>query len=352
MGKDTYYDILGVSPTSSTDQIKSNYRSLIQRVHPDLGGPIALFRQVQESYEVLSDPVRRASYDQALAARGRSGSADAADRPNRNATARPTSRHRARGDAARSGKARRRAFRQKPGAGTVESFLHAYPARVAAIAGAILFAVGAALGPDAIGRGVMVLGAVAFLIAIVAWRGARGVKECEAFRRGGMAAIDAMTARQFTALIEHYFASQGYRVARLSSRGDAGDLLLSDPRGRTIVQLRQRSGMVRSDSVQRAVVARAHYGVPRVLLVTSANYSQEAVTAATSNGVTLWNRATLDSELSLFEGDADASGVKRLTSDLSAGTRIYLGAVAALFIGMLALLGKQGRRGATSEAPG
>ena len=110
--------------------------------------------------------------------------------------------------------------------------------------------------------------------------------------------------------------------------------------------------MVRSDSVQRAVVAKAHYGVSRVLLVTSANYSEEAVTAASSSGVTLWNRATLDSELSLFDGDAMSSGVKRLTSDLGAGTRIYLGAVAALFVGVLALISRQGRRGATSEAPG
>jgi hypothetical protein len=109
--------------------------------------------------------------------------------------------------------------------------------------------------------------------------------------------------------------------------------------------------MVRSDSVQRAVVAKAHYGVSRVLLVTSANYSEEAVTAATSSGVTLWNRATLDSELSLFD-DTMTSGVKRLTSDLGAGTRIYLGAVAALFVGVLALISKQGRRGATWEAPG
>ena len=216
--------------------------------------------------------------------------------------------------------------------------------------GAILFATGAALGPGDLGRGVIVLGALAFVATIVAWRGARGGKECEAFRRSGMAAVDAMTERQFTALLEHFFARQGYRVARLTARGDAGNLLLSDPRGRTIVQLRRRSGMVRSDSVQRAVVAKAHYGVSRVLLVTSANYSEEAVTAATSNGVTLWNRATLDSELSLFEGDASSSGVKRLTADLGAGTRIYLGAVAALFIGVAAVLGQQGRRGATSEA--
>ena len=66
MGSDTYYDILGVSSAAPPDELKAKYRKLIQRIHPDLDGPAALFRQVQEAYEVLSDPVRRAAYDQAL----------------------------------------------------------------------------------------------------------------------------------------------------------------------------------------------------------------------------------------------------------------------------------------------
>jgi restriction endonuclease Mrr len=165
-----------------------------------------------------------------------------------------------------------------------------------------------------------------------------------------MAAVDAMSGRQFRALLEHFFARQGYRVARLSARGHGGDLLISDPQGRTIVQLKRWSGMVRSDSVQRAVVAKSQYGVSRVLVVTSSNYSEEAETAANSGGVTLWNRATLDSELSLFDGDSVASGVKRLPADLQAGTRICLGAVAALFVGVLALIMRPGRRSETSDA--
>ena len=38
--------------------------------------------------------------------------------------------------------------------------------------------------------------------------------------------------------------------------------------------------------------------------------------AANSNGITLWNRAMLDDELSLFDGDPAPVGLKRLTSDL------------------------------------
>ena len=59
----------------------------------------------------------------------------------------------------------------------------------------------------------------------------------------------------------------------------------------------------------------------------------------------------LDSELSLFDNTM-TSGIKHLTSDLGAGTRIYLGAVAALFVGVLALVSKQARRSASWEAPG
>ena len=63
VGSDSYYDILGVSSAATPDEIKAKYRNLLLRIHPDLDGPAALFRQVQEAYEVLSDPVRRASYD-------------------------------------------------------------------------------------------------------------------------------------------------------------------------------------------------------------------------------------------------------------------------------------------------
>lgn len=154
-----------------------------------------------------------------------------------------------------------------------------------------------------------------------------------------------MTGRQFRALLEQFFVRQGYRVAPLGARGKAGaDLLISDPQGRTIVQLKRSSGVVPSDAVQRAVVAKARYGVSRVLVVTSSNYSEQAVMAANSNGVTLWNRATLANELSLFDGSPPPSGFKRLTSDLQAGTRTCLLVVAALFMAVVATGTKERRR--------
>jgi len=62
-----YYDILGVPRNASLDEIKRAYRVLARQHHPDAkesrAGTSALFRQVQEAYEVLSDSQRRAAYD-------------------------------------------------------------------------------------------------------------------------------------------------------------------------------------------------------------------------------------------------------------------------------------------------
>jgi molecular chaperone DnaJ len=63
MAKD-YYEILGVSKSASTDDIKRAFRKLAQEHHPDKGGDPEKFKEVNEAYQVLSDAEKRKQYDQ------------------------------------------------------------------------------------------------------------------------------------------------------------------------------------------------------------------------------------------------------------------------------------------------
>jgi hypothetical protein len=64
------YRILGVSPRATTAEIKSAYRRLARKFHPDVSAsPDANthFARINEAYRILSDPKRRAIYDQGRA---------------------------------------------------------------------------------------------------------------------------------------------------------------------------------------------------------------------------------------------------------------------------------------------
>lgn len=61
------YDLLGISPGSSPEEIKKAFRKLARQHHPDLNpgdaGAEARFKQIQQAYDILSEPDKRAAYD-------------------------------------------------------------------------------------------------------------------------------------------------------------------------------------------------------------------------------------------------------------------------------------------------
>ena len=63
-----YYETLGVSKTANEDDIRSAFRKLARKYHPDVAKDKKTaeekFKQINEAYEVLSDPEKRRKYDQ------------------------------------------------------------------------------------------------------------------------------------------------------------------------------------------------------------------------------------------------------------------------------------------------
>lgn len=57
------YEILGVPPGATQAEVRSAYARAARLAHPDAGGTAGMFGLVQEAYDTLSDPARRAAYD-------------------------------------------------------------------------------------------------------------------------------------------------------------------------------------------------------------------------------------------------------------------------------------------------
>ena len=66
--KRDYYEVLGVNKNATENEIKHAYRKLAKKYHPDMNpgdkNAEEKFKEATEAYEVLSDPEKKARYDQ------------------------------------------------------------------------------------------------------------------------------------------------------------------------------------------------------------------------------------------------------------------------------------------------
>jgi DnaJ-class molecular chaperone len=68
MGARNFYVVLGIPTESTPERIRSAYRALAKRWHPDRSGPggTSRFREISDAYRVLSDPASRRAHDRVL----------------------------------------------------------------------------------------------------------------------------------------------------------------------------------------------------------------------------------------------------------------------------------------------
>ncbi len=167
------------------------------------------------------------------------------------------------------------------------------------------------------GEGWAILVAVIALLALLAPY-VVSLQERHRLAAAGMPEIDRMSGEDFELKMAQLFRDKGFRVEQTRYVGDwGGDLILSQGSQRTVVQVKRWNHMVGLGAIQEVVAAKAMYGCQHALVVTNSFFTNAAVELARANGVELWDRHRLASEL-LALHDRGAEGKPTLVTDPTA----------------------------------
>ncbi len=349
MADTNFYDLLGLQPTATSEEIRAAYHALAKRVHPDSGGNDALFRQVNRAYEVLSDPSRREAYDRNGYFDQRSPEPDSpapgwrrtdnqpptgqrtASPPGSNDDQDPSGKVPPKGgptttpppgQAAPASGGAPGSTTPNAGTGPNSSALRAHAAANPSWA---LLAVGVLLLMLASGSGgtrstFLFFGLLATVIGFVGVLGRRKAAHRAANERADIVRIDSMTGTEFERRLEAAFVHVGYSVTHVGGRGDFGaDLVLELPGTRTVVQAKRWSNVVGPGAVQEVVGSRSYYDAQYAIVVTTSSFTKAAIELARSNNVELWERSQLIEFLAAQDLGPPRKGAALLGDELRAG---------------------------------
>ena len=359
MADSNYYEILGLQPSATVEEIRAAYFDLVKHVHPDAGGNEALFRQVNVAYETLNDPLRREAYDRSgyvnqeasgpgVAAPGwRQSDNKPPTRPGdrANPSSRPGSEESDEQQAQRDWEGSPPPPPPPPEQGptqndlgvggvgrTLSEHVATNPSWALLAVGVFVLFVASDFGSAT--SSFIILGLCAVVVGFVGVLGRRRAAYRSAMQRADIAGIDLMTGTEFEQRLRAAFEFIGYTVYHVGGQGDFGaDLVLDNLGPRIVVQAKRWSKAVGPGAVQEVVASQAHYGAHRAIVVTNSSFTKAALELARSNNVEMWDRSQLIDFLATQDLGPPRTGGALLADELRAGAPT---ALRGLFILLLA----------------
>lgn len=110
-----------------------------------------------------------------------------------------------------------------------------------------------------------------------------------------LAAVDAMSGKDFEKYLKVHFQRLGYKVKLTADTGDFGaDLVCVKDNETTIVQAKRYKKQVGIEAIQQIAAAKAYYKADKLMVVTNSFFTRAAKELARSNNVELWDRKSIN----------------------------------------------------------